>query len=224
MYLKELVDSGRYGRLKRLSLRRLSPRPMWAWDNWLHDVKRSGSAVLDLHIHDVDFARYLLGDPIRVKAVMGLTEGRPEHVHAIYEYPGSVKADAAVDAEVEDAVATPSQTVVSLEGGWDFPQGFPFEMAYRADFDGAIVAFSSATTPSLHIYTTEGETFDPEIKPTFYQDNTYQGGNLSNLGGYYNELRYFIDALTQRKPVVVAPLIEGIRSARLVWREVREAI
>ena len=59
--LRRLVESGELGHLLSLSLTRYSPFPSWGSDNWLADERRAGGAALDLHIHDTDFAAYLMG-------------------------------------------------------------------------------------------------------------------------------------------------------------------
>ncbi|HEX2950958.1 MAG TPA: Gfo/Idh/MocA family oxidoreductase, partial [Armatimonadota bacterium] len=70
VYLKELVDSGKYGKLVRADFSRLSAPPRWSSENWLMTPSRSGSSHLDMHIHDTDFIIHLLGMPKQV-----ITEG-----------------------------------------------------------------------------------------------------------------------------------------------------
>ncbi len=41
----------------------------------MSQAARSGGAILDLHIHDVDFCQYLLGLPERVQAYGGCSQG-----------------------------------------------------------------------------------------------------------------------------------------------------
>lgn len=62
-YLKNAVDDGRFGKVLAASFSRLSSPPRWAWENWFMDYERSGGAMTDLHIHDVDMVRYLFGEP-----------------------------------------------------------------------------------------------------------------------------------------------------------------
>ena len=62
-YLKELIEKGTYGKVKAGMFRRFSSPPVWAWNNWYMDITKSGGAIQDLHVHDLDIIRYLLGDP-----------------------------------------------------------------------------------------------------------------------------------------------------------------
>src|SRR3990170_3600426 len=64
--LKQVLDSGRLGKPIWASARRLSAPATWAWQGWLQDPKRSGGAVLDLHIHDLDFLAWIMGPPKRI--------------------------------------------------------------------------------------------------------------------------------------------------------------
>ena len=57
--LKKAYDSGKYGKLLRLSTHRMGSQP----SGWFADVKRSGGALLDLHLHDIDFIQFMIGVP-----------------------------------------------------------------------------------------------------------------------------------------------------------------
>ena len=58
--LKKAYDSGKYGKLLRLSMTRCGGAPSQAW---YRDVKCSGGAILDLHLHDTDFINFMIGVP-----------------------------------------------------------------------------------------------------------------------------------------------------------------
>ncbi len=60
--------SGKYGKLLRLSAVRLSGFPNRKPVNWYVEARRSGGAILDLHLHDTDFFLSLLGLPQAVSA------------------------------------------------------------------------------------------------------------------------------------------------------------
>ena len=47
------------------------------------------------------------------------------------------------------------------------------------------------------------------------------GINVSNLGPYYNELKYFIDKLSANEPIEVASLEEATTSLNLVLSEIQ---
>lgn len=64
--LREFVKSGEYGAPLSATLVRRCGMPDWS--KWLPDEKRSGGAVLDLLIHDIDQALWIFGPPHRVAA------------------------------------------------------------------------------------------------------------------------------------------------------------
>jgi len=202
VYLKKLIDNKTYGRLISGVFKRISPRPLWGWDQWLSDGKRSGSAALDLHIHDVDYVRYILGIPVDIKGEITSIDGNNEHIFSLYKYEGAV---------------------VSIEGGWDYPSGMPFEMEYRVRFDKATVIFNSGRTPSLILYNEDGTITQPAPEQEFNAESEGLGGNLSSLGGYFNEIRYFLECLKNGDDIKIAPLEEGIESFRLIMREIKAA-
>lgn len=201
VYLKKLVDSNTYGKFISGVFKRISPRPLWG-EEWLLDGKKSGSAALDLHIHDVDYVRYILGIPDCIKGELTTVNGNNEHIFSLYKYK---------DAEV------------SIEGGWDYPSGMPFEMEYRVKFEKAAVIFNSGRTPSLMLYNEDGTIIQPVPEQEFDSKSEGLGGNLSSLGGYYNEIKYFLECLKNGDAVKVAPLEEGIESFRLTMKEIKAA-
>lgn len=62
--ITKAYKSGKYGKLLRFSLKRMGSFP----GGWFRDVKRSGGALMDLHIHDCDFIMHLLGKPDAIRA------------------------------------------------------------------------------------------------------------------------------------------------------------
>ncbi len=68
VYLKQVRDDGRYGKLVQAWFSRVCGAPLWAWENWYVDPTRSGLAPFELHIHDLDFIHYMLGKPDAVRS------------------------------------------------------------------------------------------------------------------------------------------------------------
>ena len=60
------VAAGRIGQPAVLRLTREGGMP--AGDRWYHDLERSGGIMLDVMIHDIDYARWIAGDVVRVFA------------------------------------------------------------------------------------------------------------------------------------------------------------
>ncbi|HHU53965.1 MAG TPA: Gfo/Idh/MocA family oxidoreductase [Clostridiaceae bacterium] len=201
VWLKETVDQGTYGKVLSGVFQRVSARPTWAKEGWIHKPELSGGSAVDMHIHDTDFVRYILGDPDEVKSIAYRNEdGMIEQIFSIFSYGNNV--------------------AVALEGGWDFPQTFPFSATYRVKLEKATVTLDNAG--KLTVYPNEGEPFEPNLEPEF-ESKEDLGGNVSSLGGYYNELKYFVEGLQGKNDLSVATLEEAIESVRLVKRELESA-
>jgi predicted dehydrogenase len=145
VYLKEAVDDGRFGRLRSLELRRVAGLPDHSLGNWVIKPELSGGALLDLHVHDVDYALYLFGKPARVVA-QGYERpgGGMDRVHAQWYYPGAGR-------------------VTQLMGAWDLPSGYPFNMGFTAVFDRAVVLFDMHPSTPLTIFRDRESPERPEM-------------------------------------------------------------
>lgn len=171
--LKQAVDSGEMGRLLSLNLTRYGQFPSWSSDNWLADASLSGGGVLDMHIHDTDFALYLLGEPDSMESWGTVDSRGASHAFTTMQF---------------------GATVVHLEGGWNLPPGAPFKMAYRAIFEHGAMIFDAGP---LTIYRQSGE----QEVPQFGAMSVEGGGNISDLGGYFHEIDYFVDCISSGTPL-----------------------
>lgn len=132
VYLKEIYDSGRYGKLLSGHMARLGHMPGWSWDNWMKDENRSGLVPFDLHIHDLDFMVYTFGKPQQVSSFRAR---RP-------------------DQDVFTAVYQFDEFYVDSEAAW-YAAPYPFHATYRFQFEKALVVLDGALT----VYEVDGETF-----------------------------------------------------------------
>ena len=141
---KEIIDSGQYGKVLAATFQRLSLTPTWSWDNCFLDGKRSGGAMLDLHIHDADYVHYVFGMPEEVfsRGVIG-PSGDYDHTVTQYLYD--------------------DQKVITAEGGWIMAPDFGFEMSFKIVLENATLIYSSAQQPTFKICPKDGETIVPEI-------------------------------------------------------------
>lgn len=196
-YLKECCDSGRYGKLKSIAMRRLSGKVTWGYEDWFLDEEKSGSVIMDLHIHDLDFLRYLLGEPDAIQVFHTEYEsGMPNQAAAVLEYPGVF------------AVA---------EGLWDVSEALPFQTEYRAYFQDASIVYDSGT--GVRVYKKDGTTEIPEIIREEHLKRDSSNINISTLGPYYTEIKYFYECLLHGREPERAALGEGLKSVELGIRE-----
>ena len=70
----------------------------------------------------------------------------------------------------------------------------------------------------LMVYYKDGGKEKIEIKPSFEGANDI-GGNISSLGGYYNELLYFCDRAAKGAKIEKAMLCDGVASLEFLMKE-----
>ncbi|NLS76542.1 MAG: Gfo/Idh/MocA family oxidoreductase [Chloroflexi bacterium] len=142
-YLTRTLREGTLGKLLSLRLTRSGTAPRWSWQGWMLDADRSGGALLDLHIHDVDYVHSLLGKPQAILAQggnSGATTGY-DIVSAAYQY---------------DAVPR-----VSVEGAW-MRAGWGFRAGYEALFEEGLLTYAGWQAPTLTLYRPGAEPATPE--------------------------------------------------------------
>lgn len=144
---KAIIDSGEYGKLIALSMRRLAATPTWSHDNWLMSEQRSGGVALDLHIHDSDYIQFLLGTPQAV-------------------YSRGAHAASGILAHLSTSYVYQDDVLVTAEGGWMMKPGFGFEMSFNAVLENATIVFDINRDPAFKVCPAEGEAFTPEYDTT----------------------------------------------------------
>ena len=194
--LKKIIESGTYGKVINANFRRLSPRPTWGWDNWLLDTARSGGAGQDLHIHDVDYVLSLFGEPKEFFTVKNCIGEKNSYVNTLMKY--------------EDLV-------VGVEGTWDLPGSHAFEATFRVVFENAVVENAGG---KFMLYTVDGAS-EIKIEKKELAGEAYKGGNVSDLGGYYNELVYFCQRAAKGEKIEQATLCDGVSSLAFVLKELQ---
>jgi predicted dehydrogenase len=141
---KELIDGGQYGRVRAATFQRLSLTPTWSWEGWLMDAAKSGSAAVDLHIHDSDYVQYVFGMP---KAVFSRAASGPcndcDHIVTQYVYD--------------------HDCVITAEGGWSMTPTFGFEMSFHVVLEKATIVYDCTSVPSFKVCPEEGDVFFPEV-------------------------------------------------------------
>lgn len=123
-FLKDAISDKRFGKVLAVRFRRVAQPPSWG-KNHFHDGAKSGGALLDLHIHDVDFVNDCFGRPKSVFATgYQKFSGAIDHVVAQYEVDGGA--------------------IVHAEGSWAMTPGFGFNMSYTANFERATIDYDVA--------------------------------------------------------------------------------
>jgi predicted dehydrogenase len=165
VFVKQVIDDRRYGELRSLHLQRQASTPDYSLNNWLLDPKLSGCAILDLHVHDSDYALWMLGKPKAVHAqAYQRIPGAYDRVHSLWDYG--------------------PERVVQMEGAWDLPPAFAFNMGITAVFEKAAVIWELKLGKPLTVMTMDGKTETPTVGPN---------------DGYYNEIEYFLGCVERNE-------------------------
>lgn len=117
-----LAKKKTYGRLLKMEMCRTSAYPNWDLKNgWYLDHNKSGGAVLDLHLHDLDWVQSAFGVPesLSCHGVKGWSGGYDD-VRTILRYGKT-------------------GPIVSMHGSWMSGQGF--KAGFSAMFEKAVLTF-----------------------------------------------------------------------------------
>ncbi|MBI4581017.1 MAG: Gfo/Idh/MocA family oxidoreductase [Planctomycetes bacterium] len=173
VFVKERIKDQRYGSIKAINLRRQASTPGYSLDNWLLDPSLSGGAILDLHVHDVDYVVFMLGKPQAVTAQASTRPGTNSYdrVHSLWHYP--------------------SGPVVQIEGFWDMPDGYGFNMGITVLFEKAAIVWDLCTGKPMTVFANGKQPEVPQMGPN---------------DGYFNEIEYFLTCIAgNRSPAVSTP-------------------
>lgn len=123
VWTRAAIRDGRYGKVLSARFRRVTEPPAWGRSFFLNG-ELSGGALLDLHIHDVDFVLNCFGRPRRVvSSGHSQVSGAIDHVVTQYHFD--------------------SGPVVQAEGGWCMAPGFGFSAGFTVNFERATVDFDT---------------------------------------------------------------------------------
>ena len=174
---QQSVAAGQIGRPAVLRLTRAAYQPRKATDNWFVDESRSGGMILDLMIHDYDYARWLAGNVVRVfaKSVRATRPGAPGDYALV-------------------TLRFANGAMALIEGGWAYPPGNFRTSIDLAGTDGVLEWISDTADP-LHTFL-----LNP---PSQEAADVGLPASLLAESPFTIELRHFYQALVTRKPASV---------------------
>ena len=204
-FLKSCIESGKYGKLLDLSFERLSGDVGWGYEDWFHDEKKSGSVILDLHIHDLDFMRFVLGEPLKAEVIhfTKFESGMVNHVLTKAKY---------------------SDLEVLSEASWYHSDSYPFQANYRADFEKATIQYNSAIDKEHIFLCADGK--QEKIRTGGDEIEIQSEINIKSLGAYLIEDRKFISYLLGKDEEKLVSLQDAIESVRLgveLWEQTKQS-
>ncbi len=173
---KQAVDAGQVGEVAVVRLQRDVFRPRKKEDNWFLDFERSGGMLLDLMIHDFDYARWVAGDVTRVFC---------KHIGD----PSITPGDHAL------AILTHANGAIShIEGSWAYPPP-TFRTQFEIAGSGGLLMHNSDASAPIAAYWHKGDDDDADEVPV----------PASPLleSPYVTQLKAFYDHITSGAPIPV---------------------
>ena len=173
----DALQDGKIGNLAVLRLTRVGYRPHSSFENWFGDVNRSGGPLLDVLVHDYDYARWMGGEIERV-----YTRCSPPDAGGISEY-----------AQV--LLRFRSGAISHIEGGWVYPPGM-FRTKIEAAGDAGLIEWESDSTAPVTTYfkAAPGAVADVGIPLSPLEVDPYTA-----------IIQHFYDAVQHDKPFAVTP-------------------
>lgn len=172
---KELFDSGDIGNIKMIYANRLAQHPDWT--TWHRDVEKSGGGLFDLHIHDIDYLCYLLGNVERVYAI-GDKDSNDcwNHVMSTLVFKNGGQA--------------------TVEGAFEMNDNFPFTMGLRIVGDKA--AYDYNFSAGFNLEDVDGASRSAVL---FKNGSEPEIQKIDEFDAYQKELEYFTGCIRDGVPV-----------------------
>jgi predicted dehydrogenase len=142
---KRIVESGQIGKVGVTRLTRCSFQPARNNpDSWFHDVAKSGGMMLDLMIHDFDYAQWLNGDVASVYAQHIHTHfaDAPDYAHAILRHKNGA--------------------LTHIEGGWAYPAPM-FRTALEVAGSHGLIEHPANSSVPLGVHLHQRDSGDTDI-------------------------------------------------------------
>lgn len=193
---KSIVDQGQIGQPGILRLTRGSYRPKKSIGNWFLDEKKSGGILLDLMIHDFDYARWIAGN---VESVFAKKVTIP-HPEATLDYGMAI-------LKHRDGALS------HIAGAWAYPPP-TFRTGFEIAGDAGLIEFDSdETSPirNLLIKVTDLDASDVALPSSLLSESPY-----------VTEIKEFYETLCNDRPVRVSAE-DGLAAVQIAEAAIKSA-
>jgi len=187
--IKSYSENDKLKDIKIVHARRIGQAP--AWSNWFQYPNKSGGALFDLHIHDIDFVYYLLGQVDTVYAV------------------GTKNKYGAWD-HVMTSLTFKNNSIAFVEASQRMPMGFPFTFTFRAQARKSTVDFTVAAGENIE------NIHNSEHQFIYYDKQKKSSIEIEKGDAFQNELAYFVNCVETNQENYVIPLGDVLYSLKLL--------
>jgi predicted dehydrogenase len=168
--------------------KRLGQPPTWS--SWFQDPEKSGGALFDLHIHDIDFVTYVLGEVDTVFAVGNKNMyGAWDHVMTTLSFKNCM------------AIVEASQRM---------PMGYPFTFSFRAQTDKSALELMAAAGENIENIENSQNQF------IYYANQKKTLIDMEKGNAFQNELSYFVNCIENNTDNTVIPLDDVVYTLKLL--------
>jgi len=179
---RQLVQQGRLGEVFFASASRLSEPPRWA--EWFRDPGKSGGALFDLQVHDLDYLLNLFGMPERLFALGRQSDsGCWDHVVNLLFYPAQ---RVSIESSYLMAASRPFTSTLRLVGT---AATLEYEFRVKGNVD-----VMDRAEHALLLYPKEGPATHVAV---------------ADADPYFQELKYFVDVVERGGKPDAVPLDEA---------------
>jgi predicted dehydrogenase len=193
---KASVERGDIGRVGVVRLTRASFRPGTP-DSWFHDYEKSGGMMLDLMIHDFDYARWVAGE---VESVFA------KNVSSRYPQAAGDYALAVLKHR--------NEAISHVEGGWAYPPPM-FRTSLEIAGDAGLIEHPAGSSTPLGIHMKDtGKSDKPDIavpRSPLAEDP------------YVTEMKHFYQVLTDDTITPRITAEDGLEALRIAFAAAESA-
>lgn len=175
--IKKMSEQEYFQKIEVVHAKRLGQVPTWS--EWFQYPEKSGGALFDLHIHDIDFTSFLLGEVESVYAVgQQNAYGGWNHILTTLQFKNNAKA--------------------FIEASHTMPRAFPFTMSFRAQSKAAAIDFQLKAGENIE------QINDSHL--ILYEGENQREVTVEEADAFQNELAYFISCLEKNRENHMVPL------------------
>jgi predicted dehydrogenase len=192
---KAILHSGQIGQPAVIRLTRGTFRPKKPVDNWFTDFEKSGGMMLDLMIHDFDYARWLAGEveSVFAKNITSTYPNAPvDYGLVILKHRGGA--------------------ISHVEGSWAYPPPL-FRTRFEIAASDGWLEFDSGRTAAIGLYLHQPKTEAPDVP--------LPGSPLSE-SPYTIQLKAFYDHLAHDSPIPVTAA-DGLAALQIALAAIESA-
>ncbi|MFQ6040381.1 MAG: Gfo/Idh/MocA family protein [Candidatus Poribacteria bacterium] len=197
-YAKNIVESGKYGKLMGGHFKRIITDPTWSED--IADYSKTGGPGIDLHIHDTHFIQLISGMPDSVYSRGMLVEDKyVRYLSTQYIY------------EDKEVCLTAASGAIS-QPGRAFAHGYEIYLEKATIlFESATLGNEGVTSMPVTLLTSDGEIHQPDM------------GAGDPVDSFTAEIQYAVDSIrNDETPVALSG--QGARDALLLCYKEAESV